>query len=231
MKMLGIVGGIAPASTIEYYKYLIDAYRQKSPGGEYPSVVINSIDPRRMLGMMDAGNYAETVEYLVSALGVVADAGADLALFASNTPHLLFDEIQRLSPVPLVSIVESARDEALRRGFRRVGLLGTGFTMRATFYRDAFAADGMTLVAPDPPDIEIVHEKYMSELVPGVFRDETRAAIIDVINRMRGAHHLDGIVFGGTELPLLIPPDSYPGLAILDTMRAHVDAAVAQLLA
>jgi aspartate racemase len=231
MKMLGIVGGIAPASTIEYYKYLIDAYRQKSPGGEYPSVVINSIDPRRMLGMMDAGNYAETVEYLVSALGVVADAGADLALFASNTPHLLFDEIQRLSPVPLVSIVESARDEALRRGFRRVGLLGTGFTMRATFYRDAFAADGMTLVAPDPPDIEIVHEKYMSELVPGVFRDETRAAIIDVINRMRGAQHLDGIVFGGTELPLLIPPDSYPELMILDTMRAHVDTAVALLLA
>ena len=231
MKTLGIVGGIAPASTIEYYRYLIDAYRRKSPGGEYPSIVINSIDPRRMLGMMDAGDTAGTVEYLVAALRVLGKSGVDLALFASNTPHVLFDDIRRLSPMPLVSIVDAARDEALRRGFHRVGLLGTGFTMRATFYRDAFAAAGITLVAPEPADIELVHDKYMSELVPGIYRDDTRAAIIAVIDRMNAAHQLDGIVFGGTELPLLIPPDSHPELTILDTMRAHVDAAVELLLA
>jgi len=94
MKTIGIVGGIAPASTIEYYKYLIDAYRRSSPGGAYPSIVINSIDPRRMLGMMEAGDMSGTVEYLVSALRVLADAGVALALFASNTPHLLFDDIR-----------------------------------------------------------------------------------------------------------------------------------------
>ena len=231
MKTIGIVGGIAPASTIEYYKYLIDAYRQTSPGGAYPSIVINSIDPRRMLGMMDAGDMSGTIEYLVSALRVLADAGVDLSLFASNTPHVLFDEIRSQSPVPLISIVEAARDEAQRRGFRRVGLLGTGFTMRATFYRDAFAAAGIALVAPDPADIALVHDKYMAELVPVVYRDDTRAAILDVIERLRAAHNLDGMVFGGTELPLLIPPDSHPELGILDTMRAHVDAAVSQMLA
>ena len=221
MKTIGIVGGIAPASTIEYYKYLIDAYRRSSPGGAYPSIVINSIDPRRMLGMMEAGDMPGTVEYLVSALRVLADAGVDLALFASNTPHLLFDEIRSQSPVPLVSIVEAARDEAQRRGLRRVGLLGTGFTMRAAFYRDAFATARITLVAPDPADIE---------LVPGVYRDDTRTALLAVIDRMRTAHNLDGVVFGGTELPLLIPPDAHPKLGILDTMRAHVDAAVARML-
>ena len=230
MKTIGIVGGIAPASTIEYYKYLIDAYRRSSPGGAYPSIVINSIDPRRMLGMMEAGDMPGTVEYLVSALRVLADAGVDLALFASNTPHLLFDEIRSQSQVPLVSIVEAARDEAQRRGLRRVGLLGTGFTMRAAFYRDAFATARITLVAPDPADIELVHEKYMTELVPGVYRDDTRTAILAVIDRMRTAHNLDGVVFGGTELPLLIPPDAHPKLGILDTMRAHVDAAVVQML-
>src|SRR4051812_19874602 len=113
MKMIGIVGGIAPSSTIEDYKYLIDVYRRASPGGEYPSIVINSIDPRRMLGMIDAGNLSGTVDYLVSALRVLADAGVDLALYASNTPHLLFDEIQRRSPVSLISIVDAARDEAV----------------------------------------------------------------------------------------------------------------------
>jgi aspartate racemase len=230
MKTIGIVGGIAPASTIEYYKYLIDAYRRSSPGGVYPSIVINSIDPRRMLGMMEAGDMSGTVAYLVSALRVLADAGVALALFASNTPHLLFDDIRSQSPVPLISIVEAARDEAQRRGLRRVGLLGTGFTMRATFYRDAFAPAGITLVAPDPADIELIHDKYMTELVPGVYRDDTRAAILAVIERMRAAHNLDGVVFGGTELPLLIPPESHPELGILDTMRAHVDAAVARML-
>jgi aspartate racemase len=230
VKTIGIVGGIAPASTIEYYKYLIDAYRQKSPGGEYPSIVINSIDPRRMLGMMDAGNLPGTVEYLVSALHVLANAGVDLALFGSNTPHLLFDEIRRQSPVSLISIVDATRDEALRRGLRRVGLLGTGFTMRATFYRDAFADAGILLVSPDAADIDLVHDKYMVELVPGVYRDDTRDAILGVIDRMRTAHNLDGMVFGGTELPLLIPPDSHPELGILDTMRAHVDAAVAVMV-
>jgi aspartate racemase len=231
VKRLGIVGGIAPASTIEYYKYLIDGYRRKSPGGEYPSIVINSIDPRRMLGMIDASDYPGTVRYLVSALDVLAQAGVDLALFASNTPQLLFEEIRRESRLPLVSIVDAARDEAVRRGHRRLGLLGTGFTMRATFYRDAFAAAGITLVTPDPADIELVHEKYMSELVPGVFRDDTRASVLGVIERMRTTHRLDGIVFGGTELPLLIPPDSHPELAILDTMRAHADSAIKLLLA
>ena len=170
MKTIGIVGGIAPASTIEYYKYLIDAYRQSSPGGAYPSIVINSIDPRRMLGMMEAGDMSGTVEYLVSALRVLADAGVALALFASNTPHLLFDDIRSQSPVPLISIVEAAREEAQRRGLHRVGLLGTGFTMRASFYRDAFAPAGITLVAPDPADIDLIHDKYMTELVPGVYR-------------------------------------------------------------
>jgi aspartate racemase len=231
MKTLGIVGGIAPASTIEYYKYLIEAYRAKSPGGEYPSIVINSIDPRRMLGMIEAREYPRTVEYLVSALRVLADAGVDLAMFASNTPQLLFGDISRRSPVPLVSIVDAARDEAVRRGFRRVGLLGTGFTMRATFYRDAFALAGITLVTPEPDDLALVHDKYMNELVGGHFRDETRAAILAVIDRMRTTHDLDGIVLGGTELPLLIAPASHPELALLDTMRSHADAAVEQLLA
>jgi aspartate racemase len=231
MKILGIVGGIAPPSTIEYYKYLIETYRKKSPGGAYPPVVINSIDPLRMLGMIDARNYAGTVDYLVSALRTIADAGVDLALFASNTPHLLFDEITRRSPLRLISIVEAARDEAQRRGYRRVGLLGTGFTMRASFYRDAFAAGGITLIAPDPGDIEIVHEKYMGELVPGVLREETRATILEIIHRMRATNQIDGVVFGGTELPLLIPPDQYPELGILDTMRAHVDKTVELMLA
>lgn len=167
----------------------------------------------------------------MSALEVLADAGVDLALFASNTPHLLFDEIRRRSPVPLISIVDAARDEALRRGFRRVGLLGTGFTMRATFYRDAFAAAGISLVVPDPADIELVHDKYMAELVPGIYRDETRAALLSVIDRMQAAHTLDGVIFGGTELPLLVPPYLHPELRILDTMRSHVDAAVLQMFA
>jgi aspartate racemase len=231
MKTLGIIGGIAPPSTIEYYKYLIEAYRSKAPGGAYPSLVIHSIDPVRMLGMIEARDYKGTLDYLVSALEVLARARVDVALFASNTPHLLFDEIQRASPVPLISIVDAARDETTRRGLRRVGLLGTRSTMRATFYHDAFAAAGITVVSPDDEDLELVHTKYVDELVPGILRDDPRELILDVMRRMRDTHDLDGMIFGGTELPLLIPPESHPELHILDTMRAHVDATVDLLLA
>ena len=232
VKTIGIVGGIAPASTIEYYKYLIDAYRQKSPGGEYPSIVINSIDPRRMLGMMDAGNLPGTVEYLVSALRVLADAGVNLALFASNTPHVLFDEIRRQSPVSLISIVDAARDEALRRGLRRVGLLGTRFTMqrhvlprriRQRWYRARLAGS-----RGHRPRSRQVHGRARAWRLPRRHaRRNTRRHRPDAHARTASTEWCSA----EPSFRCCSLPDSHPELGILDTMRAHVDAAVARMLA
>src|SRR5215218_11412056 len=107
MKRLGIVGGIAPESTIEYYRLIVAGYRARVTDGSYPPLVINSIDMNRMRGLIEAGELGQLVEYLLGELQRLADAGAEFAFFASNTPHIVFDELERRSPVPLVSIVRA----------------------------------------------------------------------------------------------------------------------------
>ena len=129
----GIIGGIAPESTIDYYRRLIAAYRARANDGSYPAIVVNSINLTKMLGLA-ANNRPALVSYLVDEVERLARAGAAFGAFASNTPHIVFDEVQRGATIPLLSIVHAARDGAVARGLRRVALLGTRFTMGGTFY-------------------------------------------------------------------------------------------------
>src|SRR6185312_17368543 len=124
MKTVGIVGGIAPESTIEYYRQIIDAYRQHSSAGNYPSILINSINLTRMIELITANELSRVTEYLLAALDKLSRAGADFALLASNTPHIVFDEVRARSPLPLISIVEAACAEAEALGLKRTGLFG-----------------------------------------------------------------------------------------------------------
>src|SRR5690348_10355939 len=204
MKTLGIVGGIAPISTIEYYRMLIAGYQARRPDGSQPSVIINSIDMQTMIRLIAADALDEVTVYLLAEVEKIARAGAELALFASNTPHIVFDRLQRGSPVPLVSIVEAAYAAATALGLTRVGLLGTRFTMQGPAYPRVFTSRGITLVVPDERDQEYVHAKYMEELVRGEYRPETRAEVLAVVGRLRERYGIDGVILGGTELPPLL---------------------------
>jgi aspartate racemase len=183
MKTLGIVGGIAPESTVEYYRLLIAAYRRLKPDGSYPSLIINSIDLQKMLGMIFANELAAVTQYLLAELKRLAQAGADFGLLASNTPHIVFDDVQCQSPIPLVSIVESACHEAKRLGLKKAGLFGTRFTMQGKFYPEVFSRAGIMIEMPDSDDLDYVHSKYMSELVNGQFLDETRRGLLNIVAR------------------------------------------------
>jgi aspartate racemase len=231
VKTLGVVGGIAPPSTIEYYRMLFATYRARRPDGSAPPVIINSIDNQTMLRLIGSDALDEAVAYLSGELEKLARAGADFGLFASNTPHILFDEIQQRASIPLISIVGTACDAVRALGLTRVGLLGTRFTMQGTVYPRAFARAGIDLVVPDEPDLTYVHDKYMGELVKEDFRPETRAGLLDVIDRVRRRHAVDGIVLGGTELPLILRDVGDIGIPLLDTGRIHVEAAVDRMLA
>src|SRR5687767_255385 len=121
MKRLGIIGGIAPESTIEYYRLIVAGYRARVTDGSYPPLVINSIDMNRMRGMLEAGELGRLADYLLGELQRLADAGADFAFLASNTPHIIFDELARRSPLPLVSIIGAALDAATALGLKKVG--------------------------------------------------------------------------------------------------------------
>jgi len=230
MKTLGIVGGIAPGSTVDYYQQLIASYRAQRQDGSYPAILINSIDLNRMLALIAASRLGELTEFLREAVDRLARAGADLALLASNTPHIVFDELNRVSPLPLLSIVEATGEATAALGLKTVGLLGTRFTMEGRFYPEVLGRRGITVRPPAPGDVAYVHERYLTELVLGQFRAETREGVLNVIERLKqdGA---EGVILAGTELPLLLRGEHGAALPLLDTTGIHVRRAVAELLA
>ena len=177
---LGIIGGIAPPSTVEYYRGLMAGYRERRPDG-YPAIVINSIDLARLLDLIGAGRMAELVDFLSVEIDRLVRAGADCALLAASTPHVVFDELRARSAIPLLSIVDAAAEAASERGLRNLVLLGTRFTMRGSFYPEVFARRSVTVRAPGDDDVAYVHEKYVTELIPGTYlpRDPRRSAAGD----------------------------------------------------
>jgi aspartate racemase len=229
VKTLGIIGGIGPGSTVDYYQTIIELYRARKNDGSYPPIFINSIDLQRVLGTVGAGELNALTDWLLSELAKLERAGADFAIMASNTPHIVFDDLAARSPLPLISIVEKTCEAAKGSGLKRLALFGTRFTMQGTAYRDLFSANDMTVIAPDAADLEFIHEKYMSELVSGVFLPETRAGLLDVVDRMARQSKIDGVILGGTELPLILREPSHNGIPFLNTTRIHCEAAVARM--
>lgn len=231
MKTVGIIGGIGPESTIDYYRSMIAAYRREKPDGGNPSIVINSVDMPKMVAMFESNDLAGVAGYLVEQVRRLTGAGADFGLLAANTPHIVFDEVQRGSPLPLISIVQATCDDAKARGLKRLGLFGTRFTMGGRFYADVFSRDGIALSVPEPHEQEYIHDKYMNELVKGVFLPETRAGLLAIVDRLAERESIDGVILGGTELPLILREAEHHRFPFLDTTQIHVEAAVAQLLA
>ena len=147
----------------------------------------------------------------------------------ANTPHIVFDELAARSPVPLVSIVEVCAEEARRRGLGRLALLGTRFTMEASFYPVVCARHGVAVVTPKEADRAWIHERYVGELLEGDFRDDTRERLTSLVSRLHAEERIDGVILGGTELPLLLSTPAVAGLPALDTTALHVTAIVMRL--
>jgi len=226
VKTLGIIGGIGPGSTVDYYQTIIELYRARIGDGSYPPILINSIDVQRVLATVGAGELKGLTAWLLIELQKLERAGADFAIMASNTPHIVFDDLERQSPLPLISIVAETAGVAKTRGLERLGLFGTRFTMLGTVYRNVFAGREMVVVPPEPADLDYIHEKYMSELVDGVFLPETRAGLLAIVDRMTEQSGIDGVILGGTELPLILREPAHNGIPLLNTTRIHCEAAV-----
>jgi aspartate racemase len=230
MKTAGIIGGIGPESTVEYYQLIIASYRKQKRDGSYPSIILNSVDLNKLIGLFEANRLTEVVDYLSVELRRLERAGADFAALAANTPHIVFDVLQEQSPLPLISIVEATCSAASERGLKRVGLFGTRFTMQSSFYPEVFVKVGITLVTPAPAEQEYIHEKYMGELVNGVFLPATHDGLLKIVERMRTQEGIEGLILGGTELPLILREADDGGIPFLDTTRLHVEQIVARLL-
>jgi aspartate racemase len=221
MKSIGIIGGLGPESTIEYYRSIIALYSERIPERRYPSIIINSIDLKKVLDLVSANNLAELADYLVSEIERLARAGAECGLVAANTPHIVFDEVHRRSPIPLLSIVEATCDEAKTLGLTKLGLFGARFTMQARFYPDVFSREGIALAVPDQHDQAYIHHIYLNELVKGIVRSETRERLFAIVDRLKERDGIQGLILGGTELSLILRDSTVRGIPVLDTTRIH----------
>lgn len=230
MKTLGIIGGLGPESTVDYYQRIIALYRERTGDGHYPEFVIVSVDLRKGLEFMDANNLSGMANYLLKGIDQLARSGADFGIISANTPHIVFDQLAPKSPIPLISIVEATCAAAKTQSLKRLALFGTRYTMQANFYSKVFAREGIELLVPDSHDQDYVHEKYFAELVLGKFLSETRAGLLAIVDRMKTTSDIDGVILAGTELPLILRDPIHNGIPFLDTTKIHVEVAVAEML-
>jgi aspartate racemase len=231
MKTPGIIGGTGPESTIDYYRSIIALYRERTNDDSYPLILIQSIDLKRLRDDVTANRLSELMAYLLENIQKLAQGGADFGLLSANTPHLVFDDLAHQSPIPLISIVEVTCDAAKKQGLKRLGLIGTRFTMQARFYPDAFQRAGLKIVIPEEDEQTLIHNIYLNELLHNQFRPESREGILSIVQRMKQDEQIDGLILGGTELPLLLRGAEVSGVPFLDTTQIHVERIVDEILA
>lgn len=227
MGILGLVGGLGPESTIDYYRRILETWAARDPSSA-PRILIDSLDVQRGIRLAQT-DHQGLAEYLADSVARLARAGADFVAMTANTAHLVFDPVAARASVPMLSIVEVCADEAQRLGLRRPLLLGTAFTMGAPFYPEVFGRRGIDVVIPPGDNRAWLHERYIGELLKGAFREDTRAGVISLVGRMREMAAVDAVILGGTELPLLLRAPTVEGLATLDTTALHVAAVVDRL--
>ena len=230
MKTLGIIGGLGPESTIDYYGKIIALYRDRTGDGSYPQFIVNSVNLKKGLDFMDANNLPGMADYLVEEIGKLILAGATFGLISANTPHIVFDQVASRSSIPLISIVEATCIAAKAKKLKRLALFGTRYTMQASFYPKVFSREGIELLLPDPEDQTYIHDKYLNELVSGQFLPATRARLLAIVDRLKTGSDIDGIILAGTELPLILRDSEHNGIPLLDTTEIHCEAAVTEML-
>ena len=226
---VGIVGGIGPESTVDYYKSIITEYRKVKQDDSYPEIVIDSINMMKMLDLVLKKEWDNLANMLVQAIGNLKKAGADFAVIASNTPHVVFDRVQALSPLPVFSIVEEACKKAGELKLKKLGLLGTAFTMEESFYKDCFIRNGINIVIPSDAEQKLIHERIFNELESGTVRQETKNEFISIIDRMIKDDFIDGLILGCTEFPLILHNGDC-SIPFLNTVEIHVQCIIRELL-
>jgi aspartate racemase len=223
-KRIGILGGMSPESTVAYYEYITRTYTQRFGDYGYPEILIYSVSFQPYVDWPNQDRWDQVAQGLRQAAQKLVAAGADFILIATNTMHLVFDQVQAGVEVPMLSLLDATAQAVLARGLRTVGLLGTKFTMEKAFYRDALAHQGITVLVPDAGDRAHVNRIIYDELVAGQICDGSRTRLVAIIRKLveRGA---EGVILGCTEIPLLVS-EADTGVPLFDTTIIHAEAAL-----
>jgi len=204
MKKIGIIGGLGPESTVDYYKEIIRAFNTQYKDLAYPEMIIYSANINKLLEFVNSKKWSEFSDWLVEKITSVYSAGAEFAAIASNTPHIVFDEVNKKSPIPL---------------------LGTRLTMESDFYKEHLQDKGITVAIPSESERELIQKRLFSEIELGIFKDSTRDELFNIVKRMIDDDKIDSLILGCTELPLILPDSKY-GIPFLNTTAIHCESIV-----
>jgi aspartate racemase len=229
MKTIGLLGGMSWESTSAYYRIINETVREKMGGFHSAKCILHSVDFEEIEQMQTAGRWEEAGRVLSSAARSIELAGADFFLICTNTMHRLAPEIQAAVSIPLLHIADATAASVRKKNIRRVGLLGTRYTMEEAFYRKRLESPhGIQVIIPSEPDRTTVHEVIYKELCMGKILEKSGKRFREIIGNLvdEGA---EGIVLGCTEIGLLVRPDKSP-VPIFDTTEIHAAAAVEKAL-
>ena len=225
MKILGLIGGMSAESTTVYYQTLNRLVRERLGGLHSAEILLKSLDFAPIAQLQAADDWAATGAILADAAGKLEAAGAQAILICANTMHLNATQVQAAVSCPLIHIGDATAASLRSKGVSKALLLGTRFTMEKPFYAERLAAAGLQTLTPDQADRDALHAIIYDELVIGVMTPASRATVLAMIEKGRSAG-CDGIIFGCTEIGLLLDVDQMP-LTTVDTAVAHCEAAVA----
>ena len=225
MKKLGLIGGTGPESTIEYYKGIEYGVQKKSGRSFFPNLTIESLSVFDVLDFCQKQDYAGLTAYLLKGIRNLAAAGAQYAALTGITPHIVFEELSKASPISLVSMVDSARDYAAAHGYQKICLLGTLPTMEGTFFQNSFAKRGIEVVTPNAEERTYIGTKIETELEFDKVLPETQRAFKEIAERIIREEQVQAVVLGCTELPLIFNGVDL-SVPYIDVMQVHISALI-----
>lgn len=232
MKTIGILGGLGPEATADYYKKIINGFKKLNENGSltYPEIIIYSVTMSRFINLLEEGKNEVAANYLVDCIKKIEQTGADFAAISANTPHLLFNEIQSKTKLPLVSIVESCAIAAKKLEVKRCVLIGSKFTMQNGFFEDVFSKQSIKIIVPDEPEIELINKRLFEELELGIFKEDTKNEILSVLDDIKKDKSIDAVILGCTEFPLMFTEERYLDIPFLNTTQIHVDTIIKECI-
>jgi len=229
MKRAGIVGGLGPESTVDYYQLFIQKYQDRMNSTQtLPELFINSINMYNIFKFISEDRLDDLVDYVAGAANKLENIGADFVVVSANTPHIVFNEVRKKVNVPMISIVDATFEKAKELNLQNVGLLGTKFTMEHDFFKKPFELEGKKIVVPDEADQQFMHQRIVDELENGIVNEETKQEFLKIINKLIADKDLDGLILGCTELPMILK-DGDVNVSLLNTTEIHVDKMIDQL--
>lgn len=225
MKTIGLIGGMSWESSVVYYQLINRKVNQLLGGVHSCKSLMYTVDFEEIAGLQREDDWDTLAEIMINAARALERGGADMILICANTMHKVAPEVEQHITIPLVHIGDATAEAILHQGFKKVGLLGTQYTMQQNFLKDRISRHGIEILVPDQPDRAIIHDVIYNELAKGIFKSESLKAYLQIIDKLTAAG-AEAIILGCTEIGLLVKPNDTKAI-LFDTTEIHAERAVA----